>query len=370
MSKAAELAALIANVNNGSSLGNKNFVINGAAQVQQRSDLSIVSGTTNEGHGADRFKFIVSNTGELDGTFNTVTDAPDNTGLVKSIKWTTTTPESSSIAAGDLVSIRHKLEAQNLQMLEYGTSDAKYITLSFWVKASIAGTYGFTLYSHDPNRTFSAGYTISSTGTWEYQTITIPPDTSGAINNDNGEGLRMIWQLAVGSTYTGGSDSTSWRAYANNEWNTQHTQNNIVLTDNATFQITGVQLEIGEKATEFESEPFEATLQKCQRYLQRWEGSTSVSPYLANGRAHTATVAITAFNYMTQFRAAPSISFNGAWTYDGASQAVASVALNGPMPTTTGINWTVSSGLTQHRMTQVYLLDTSNTPYVELEAEL
>ena len=305
MSKAAELAALIANVNKGSSLANKNFIINGAAQVQQRDDLSIVSGTTNEGYGPDRFLFLVSNTGELDGTLNTVTDAPDNTGLVKSIKWTTTTPESTSVAANDLVSIRQKIEAQNLQVLEYGTSDARHTTLSFWVKASIAGTYGFTMYSPDPNRTFSAGYTISSTGTWEYKTITIPPDTSGAINNDNGEGLRLIWQLGVGSTYTGGSDSDSWRAFANNEWNTQHTQNNIVLTDNATFQITGVQLEIGEKATEFEIEPYAVTLYKAQRYYQYQD------IYFDKGTSSSSTDAL-AYYYNTPFtvfmRQAPTLS--------------------------------------------------------------
>ena len=268
MTKARELADLISNVNNGSSLANKNFIINGAAQVQQRNDLSISAGSTNEGFAPDRFHVLLSNMDQLAGTFTTVADAPDNTGLTRSIKWTTTTPETS-IDSNELYSIRHNIEAQNLQSLEYGTSDAKYTTLSFWVKSSVTGTFGITLYHADGNQTVTNTYTIASANTWQYVTWTIPPNTSGTINNDNGEGLRFIWQLASGSTYDGGSSNqNNWISHVNGSWAYGHAQDGVVTTDNATFQLTGLQYEIGEQATEFEHEPFETTLSKCHRYYQ------------------------------------------------------------------------------------------------------
>ena len=269
MTKARELADLIANVNKGSSLGNKNFIINGAAQVQQRGDLSISAGVTNEGFAPDRFHVLLSNMGQLAGTFTTVADAPDNTGLTRSIKWTTTTPENS-IDSNELYSIRHNIEAQNLQSLEYGTSDAKYTTLSFWVKSSVTGTFGITLYAPDANQTVTNTYTIASANTWQYVTWTIPPNTSGTINNDNGEGLRFIWQLASGSTYDGGSSNqNNWISHVNGSWAYGHAQDGVVTTDNATFQLTGLQYEIGEKATEFEHESYSVTLEKASRYYHR-----------------------------------------------------------------------------------------------------
>lgn len=251
-----------------------NFIINGAAQVQQRGDLSVSAGVTNEGFAPDRFHVLLSNMGQLAGTFTTVADAPDNTGLTKSIKWTTTTPENA-IASNELYSIRHNIEAQNLQSLEYGTSDAKYTTLSFWVKSSITGTFGITLYHADGNQTVTNTYTIASANTWQYVTWTIPPNTSQAINNDNGEGLRFIWQLASGSTYDGGSSNqNNWISHVNGSWAYGHAQDGVVTTDNATFQITGVCLNEGSKSISgndgksFPHETYAETLTKCQRYYQ------------------------------------------------------------------------------------------------------
>jgi len=305
MSKAAELAALIANVNNGSSLGSKNFIINGAAQVQQRSDLSVSAGVTNEGFAPDRFHVLLSNMGQLAGTFTTVADAPDNTGLTRSIKWTTTTPENV-IASNELYSIRHNIEAQNLQSLEYGTSDAKYTTLSFWVKSSITGTFGITLYHADGNQTVTNTYTIASANTWQYVTWTIPPNTSQVINNDNGEGLRFIWQLASGSTYDGGSSNqNNWISHVNGSWAYGHAQDGVVTTDNATFQLTGLQYEIGEKATEFSHEPFEATLHKCQRYYYKHvEGATYM---MGMGDYYTNTQLDCVVHLPVTMRAVPSL---------------------------------------------------------------
>ena len=363
MTKARELADLIANVNKGSSLSNKNIVINGAMNVAQRGTSS-----TSEGYKTvDRFFFQANSEDNLAFTQAQSTDAP--TGFSNSYKIDCTTVESA-LASDELAYVAYKPEAQDCMITLNGTADAKPLTLSFWVKSNKTGTYAVTLYKPDnTGRSLGKTYTISSANTWEYKSVTFEGDTSGGgLNDDNGEGIDIYFTLMAGSDYTS-SDGTSWHNYANAQWAYGH---NVNMFDNTANEwlLTGVQLEIGEKATEFKHESYSDTLQKCQRYLQRWEGTTSVSPYIADGRAHSTTVIITPFQYMTQFRATPSISISSAVSYDGTSRNVTSAALNGPMPTTTGINWTVSSGLTQHRVTQVYLYDTSNAPYMELEAEL
>ena len=266
MSKAAELAALIANVNKGSSLANKNFVINGAMNVAQRgTSFSFAHDGTTNAYTLDKFAFIVSNTDSLDGTVTQATDVPTGKGFANSFKWTTGTAESA-VASDEVMYIEHKVEAQNVAGLRYGTSDAKPVTLSFWVKSSITGTFNSGIYQSDGARIITKTYTISSANTWEYKTLTFAGDTSGTINDDNGEGLRPIWNIFSGSDYTS-SDSTSWGSYSSATWAYGHAQNAHATTAGATFLLTGVQLEIGEKATEFEHEPFETTLHKCERYF-------------------------------------------------------------------------------------------------------
>jgi len=268
MSKAAELAALIANVNKGSSLGNKNFIINGAMNVSQRgTSFSFAHDGTTSAFTLDRFKFIVSNTDEFDGTLTQATDVPSGKGFVNSLKWTTGTAESA-LASNEVMYVEHMVEAQNVAGLRYGTSDAKPVTLSFWVKSSITGTFNSGIYQSDGARIMTKTYTISSANTWEYKTLTFAGDTSGTINDDNGEGLRPIWNIFAGSDYTS-SDSTSWGSYSGATWGYGHAQNAHATTAGATFLLTGCQLEIGEKATEFEHEPFETTLLKASRYYHK-----------------------------------------------------------------------------------------------------
>jgi len=281
MSKAAELAALIANVNKGSSLANKNFIINGAMNVAQRgTSFSYAHDGTTSAFTLDRFKFIVSNTDEFDGTLTQATDVPSGEGFVNSLKWTTGTAESA-VASNEVMYIEHMVEAQNVAGLRYGTADAKPVTLSFWVKSSITGTFNSGIYQSDGSRIMTKTYTISSANTWEYKTLTFAGDTGGTINDDNGEGLRPIWNIFVGSDYTS-SDSTSWGSYSSATWGYGHAQNAHATTAGATFLLTGVQLEVGEKATEFEHEPFETTLRKCQRYYIR-RNAAGVYHYFGSG---------------------------------------------------------------------------------------
>jgi len=316
MSKAAELAALIANVNKGSSLANKNFIINGAMNVAQRgTSFSFAHDGTVSSYTTDRFQAHITNTDEFDGTFAQVADAPSGTGLTHSLKWTTGTVESA-VASDEALWIEQKIEAQNARELCYGTADAKPVTLSFWVKSSITGTFNASLYQADGNRIINNTYTISSTNTWEYKTLTFAGDTSGTTNNDTGEGLRPYWNIFAGSGYNS-TDRTSWGSYSTATWAYGHAQNAHATTSGATFFLTGVQLEIGEKATEFEHEAVGATLPKCQRYYwQTYAEGTTAGTNSYNNAIHFRTYGGTSTYYSSHqhpvtMRLAPTVTSYG-----------------------------------------------------------
>jgi len=257
MSKAAELAALIGSQ---SSLSNRNLIINGAMQVAQRG----ASATSLNAYGSvDRFK--INSTG-LDNA--AVTNSQDSTspdGFANSLKINVTTAETA-LEANEFLRITQWIEAQNLTHLQYGTSGAKSVTLSFYVRSSLTGTYGVGIYSEDGARNITSTYTINSADTWEYKTITFGGDTGGTINNDNGHGFQTDFFLATGSNW-GTTDSTSWGAYANGRLAYGHTANLLASTHN--WYITGVQLEVGEQATPFEHRSYGEELALCQRYFEK-----------------------------------------------------------------------------------------------------
>ena len=263
MSNARKLADNLPSVGQ---LGNRNLIINGAMQVAQRG----TSSTNNNTYGSvDRFFMSTSGLDQVAITQAQASDGPS--GFSNSLKITITTAESS-LAADELLSMRHRIEAQNLQLLDYNTSSAKTVTVSFYVKSSITGTYAFAIYNSDSGRNITNTYTINSANTWERKTIIIAGDTSGVIDNNNGYGFELSWVLSAGTTYTGGSGADSWHAYANNKYAAGHAVD-VASTLNATWQVTGVQLEVGSQASPFEHEPISTTLAKCQRYFVRYDGN-------------------------------------------------------------------------------------------------
>ena len=247
-----------ANITNRS---NRNKIINGGMTVSQRQ----TSTTNSNAFVVDRFQAQVTQMDELVQTLEQSSDAPN--GFGKSIKITTTTPESS-IASNEQFRIQTKLEGQDFQDLAYGTSAAKTITISFYVKASITGTFGFTVYRAESTaRVITAPYTISSADTWERKTITISGDTSGAaITNDNAERFRLMWGLAAGANFN--TASASWGNYSSANLLGGHVTNSLVTTDNATWQLAGVQLEVGSVATDFEHRSYGQEWELCRRYYQ------------------------------------------------------------------------------------------------------
>jgi hypothetical protein len=260
MSKAAELAALIGSQ---TAQGNKNLIINGAMNVAQRS--TSVTGNTAGGYlTCDRINFVHNM-----GTWTVIqsSDAPSSEGFLNAYRIDCTTADTS-VAATDYLLVQQKIEGQNLQILRKGTSSAKSVTLSFFVKSNTTGNFVIELYDNDNARQISALYTISSANTWEKKTVTFAGDTSGAFDDDNAESLQINWWLGAGSNYTSGTLNTSW-ASATTANRVVGTQNLAASTDND-WAITGVQLEIGDVATAFEHEDFKTTLAKCQRYFQEY----------------------------------------------------------------------------------------------------
>ena len=247
--------------------GRRNLIINGAMQVAQRgTSFSIAHDGDRQSYPVDRFRFIMDTAMDsYDATVAQVADAPD--GFASSLKITTGTAETGPDAE-EYIFVEHRVEAQNLQQLNYGSASAQTMTFSFWVKSSITGTFGMSFYTPDSNRVIGKQYTINSADTWEYKTITIEGDTSGSgIPNDNGEGLRIIWWLLAGSDFTG-TDNTNWIDFVGTGYGDAVEQNGVGTTAGATWQITGVQLEVGTVATPFEHRSYGEELALCQRYYE------------------------------------------------------------------------------------------------------
>ena len=302
MSRQSELAEL-SRVYDSSALSNRNLLINGSGQIYQRGSGTIV--TSGSVFGVDRFKFSTANMDNIAGTFTQDSDSPD--GFSNSIKATITTAESA-IASDEYAYIAQLVEAQNLQHLAYGTSAAKQVTLSFWVKSSITGTFAAGLYKGDNTaQIHNLTYTINSASTWEYKTLTFAANTlsGGAINNDNGEGFYVNWHLAAGSDYKGGGSTSGWSSYANNKWADGQGTDAVITTTNATFQLTGCQLEVGDSATPFEHRSFGEELGKCMRYYYKSNyGATFTTGDLYFGR----DTRVLQISFPTNMRANPSVT--------------------------------------------------------------
>jgi hypothetical protein len=296
MSKAAELAALIGS---GQAQENKNLVINGAMTVDQRNQT-----TTATGYTVDRFAIAKSNFDELVIAITQDTDNPSGNGFAHSLKLAVTTAESA-IAADELLYLDTRFEGQNIQHLCYGTSSAKSLTLSFWVKSPLAGKHSVNFYQSTPVRSNLQSYTVSSANTWEYKTITIDGDTSGNIANDTTAEIFLFWPLAGGSDYHG-TPHTGWGAYtATDDFMFSDQVNLAGQTGN--FFLTGVQLEIGDVATAFEHEDIGTTLRKCQRYYyQLAQGS-----YMIVGMNDTTSNCETTFGLPVEMRADPTLGTSG-----------------------------------------------------------
>lgn len=288
-----------------------NLVQNGAMAVSQRgSSFSFAHDGTRSAYTLDRFAFSMRSTSdEFDCTVAQVTDAP--AGFSNSLKLTTGTAESA-VGSDEYYNFYHPIEAQNLQHLQHGTSGAKKVTVSFYVKSSITGTFGFSAYKADNTpRVIAKTYTISSANTWERKEITLEGDTSQSIDDDNGGGMWLYWMMGAGTDFNSGASTTTWADYGSGTtWFQASATNNVVTTASATWQITGVQMEVGEQATSFQHEDIGTTLDKCKRYFQLVGPNTIYSSY-------GATYNYVHWTFSPEMRANPTLAGTMGGTVDG-----------------------------------------------------
>ena len=246
----------------------RNILINGAMKVAQRS--ASVTGITGSGYNTvDRWRVSNGSAGTWTMAQTAVTDLPS---FRHSLKMDCTTADGS-LGSGDDLKIQQRFSGQDIQQFQKGTASAKSWTMSFYVKGTTTGTYICQLFDNDNNRFVSKSYTINVADTWEYKTITYPPDTTGVFGTSNGNNLIVSWYLAAGSNQTSGSLQTAWGG--NTAANKAVGQVNLAANTANDWQITGLQLEVGPVATEFEHEDFGVTLAKCQKYFFQLNGAAS-----------------------------------------------------------------------------------------------
>jgi hypothetical protein len=238
----------------------KNRVINGDMRIDQRNAGAAV--TANTAYPVDRFTVAHS----TDGAFSAQQDSSAPTGFVNSIKYTTTTADGTLTGTQRLGCVQ-RIEGTNIADLAWGTANAKTVTLSFWVRSSLTGTFGGTFKNSDNTRSYPFTYTISAADTWEYKTVTVAGDTSGTWLTTTGVGIRLEFGLGCGPD--GSGTAGAW-ASANLFSATGATS--VIGTLNATWYITGVQLEVGSVATPFERRPYGTELALCQRYYELYDG--------------------------------------------------------------------------------------------------
>jgi hypothetical protein len=241
----------------------RNIIINGDQSIAQRS-TSTSSANTSAYHCTDRWNNVGMSIGTW--TISQSTDVPTGQGFAKSLKYDCTTAEASP-SAGDQLHLSQRIEGQNLQYLLKGTSSAKSLTLSFWVKTNKTGTYQVNLRDKDNTRIIGKTYAVSSADTWEKKILTFAGDTTGAFDNDNASSLECEWFLGAGSTYTSGAVPTSWEAESAGDRAAGLTVNLGDSTSNEWY-ITGVQLEAGQVASDFEFLPHDVNFQRCLRYYE------------------------------------------------------------------------------------------------------
>ena len=354
--------------------GRRNLVTNGAMRFNQRRASSTGFGSSSDTYAVhDRFRLQAGSSGTF--TISQSTESPD--GFSNSMKIDCTALDSSP----NYFVIVHRMEGQNLQHLQKGTSGAKSVTVSFYVRSNKTGTYQLNLLDTDNTRMISGTYTINSADTWEYKSLTFAGDTSGSLDNDNNNSLQLEWWIASGSTYNSGAVPTAWEAKADADRAAGLNVHIGASTDDE-FYLTGVQMEVGSKATPFEHREYSEELLSCQRYLQLWNlGSSYQGGGGFSGALYSPDLAFVTIPYFCEMRAAPTGGITAASTWQlinpsDAPDAVNSISMygQGKMSATIQVDASTSSSTPTASATSGVILwpdnSSSDDAFVRLDAEL
>jgi len=343
----------------------RNRLINGNMVIDQRNAGASVN-VVSEIFTLDRWAFAVTQTGKLTCQQNAAAVTPP-TGFKNYLGITSVT--SYSALTSDLFALKQVIEGFNTADLGFGAAGASTVTLSFWVRSSLTGTFGASLVNSAFNRSFVFSYTINAANTWEYKTVTVAGDTSGTwVGATNGIGLRIYFNLGCGSTYVGTANTWSDGGFVAPSGTTS-----VVGTNGATFYITGVQLEAGTTASPFEYRQYGTELQLCQRYFQKAaDGTSNNASYIAIATTESTTALFGMISFQVPMRTAPSLaltatSFRANMGTVNANSTTA-LTLNQTSTLSTRFDQAGYTGLTADRSGIVRL--NTDTGYVAFSAEL
>jgi len=345
----------------------RNIFINGDMQVAQRATSS-ASITTSGYYTVDRFRTAITTLGTW--TQSPSTDVPSGYGFASSLKMDCTTADASP-SASDVLFLQQRFEGQNLQYLKKGTASAVSLTASFWVKSTKTGTFIVELLDQDNSRHISKSYTVSVSNTWEFKTVTFAGDTTGAFTNDNGVSLDINFWLGAGTDATSGTLATSWGSLVTA--NRAVGQVNCADSTSNDFLITGIQLEAGTSATDFEFLPIDVDLVRCLRYYEKIKAESTTQLFGA-GFNFSTTQGITLVN-CSKKRTAVSVTFSSTvgefGLYNATGTRITATAISATEGTTISFatTVTVASGLTAGNGT-TFISNATTNPYIEISAEL
>ena len=337
----------------------KNRIINGSMVIDQRNAGASVTITANPQYTLDRWFAGVTNASKI--SVQQSSTAPS--GFTKSMLVTSlaaTTP-----AAGDVYYMQQSIEGFNVADLDFGLSTAKTITISFWVRSSLTGTFGAVLLNASSNRSFPFNYTISAANTWTQITQTIAGDTTGTWATDNTTGFQLRFGLGAGSTYQGVAG-----AWGTTNAVTTTTATTIVATNGATWYVTGVQLEIGTSATPFERRLYNQELANCQRYYWQITGDASNPAYIGTGWRVGISSQQIIFKPMVTMRTNPTFGYGGTITVQDSSNSGTVSSYNTLQSTPNSVGVILVAPVAFSGTVAIANTSASASSYVYLSAEL
>jgi hypothetical protein len=347
--------------------GYKNRIINGGMVIDQRNNGASVTQNTGISYTVDRFLIVGSVTSKFTAQRNAGAVTPP-TGFTNYLGITSSS--AYSVLTSDFFLIQQPIEGLNVSDLAWGTASAATITVSFWVRSSLTGTFGGAIRNAAANRSYPFSYTISSANTWEQKSVTIAGDTTGTWPTDNTQGMSLTFGLGMGSTFSG--TANAWQA---GNFASPTGATSVVGTNGATFYITGVQLERGSNATSFEFRDYGRELIMCQRYYWR---NTAGGIFTSFGFSTSRGSANSEFfvQFPVTMRAAPT-SFDYASllvaSYAGSPTAVVSTATISAANTSlssSAVSFVAASSIGSGGQALQVVANNSSSAYIGFNAEL